>query len=214
MTEIKCIQGSDEWFQERLGKVTGSHFGTIMPTPKQKNKNLSKGQLTYLRKVAAEILTGEREESYMSKSMEWGNTWEATAKQAYYAHVMETVRDCGFYTDGEMIGSSPDGIIGNNERTFETKCPESKQHLFYWLNPNELYNEYKWQVIGEVYCSEVSEKSGVITSYDPRMPDSRKLVIYEFTPTVEEFELLRFRLDLCIDKIKTWIEEPPIEINF
>lgn len=213
MNEIKCIQGSDEWFNIRLGKITGSHFDSIMPTPKQKDNALSKGQLTYLRKVAAEILTGEREDSFQSKSMVWGNTWEPTARKAYSAQVMETVRECGIFTDDIMIGSSPDGIVGNNERTFETKCPESKQHLFYYLHPEELYKEYKWQSIGEVYCSEVSERSGVITSFDPRMPDNRQLVIYDVIPTIEEFELLAYRIELCSAKIKEWVTDP-IDVNF
>lgn len=213
MKEINVIQGSDEWFEIRLGKITGSHFDTIMPTSKQKDNALSKGQLTYLRKVAAEILTGEREDSYKSKSMEWGETWESASKKTYSMHEMVKVRDCGFFTDEIMKGSSPDGIIGNNERSFETKCPESKQHLFYFLNPEDLYKEYKWQSIGEVYCSDVSGKAGVITSFDPRMPDNRKLVIYEFEPTTEELELLKFRLELCSNKVNEWIGENPIDIE-
>ena len=214
MKEINVEQRSDEWFNIRLGKITGSHFGDVMPTAKQKDNALSKGQLTYLRKVAAEILTGEREASYTSRAMEWGNEWETAAMKLYSVTTLTTVRECGFYTDDIMIGSSPDGIVGNNSRTFETKCPESKQHLFYYLNPEELYKEYKWQGIGEVYCSEVSDKSGVITSFDPRMPDDRKLVIYDFEPTIEDYELLRFRLDLCIGKIKEWIAEKPIQVDF
>ncbi len=215
MTEINVIQGSAEWFELRTGLITGSHFNDIMPTARQKDNAWSKGQLSYLRKVAAEILTGTREDlGYKSNSMEWGEYQEPHAKRCYSLHEVVKVRDCGIFTDELFIGSSPDGIIGNMERTIEAKCPESKQHLRYFNDPIEIYNDYKWQAIGEVYCSEVTDRSGVCISYDPRMPDNRQLAIYEFSPTVEEFELLKFRLDLAIETIKPWIAEIPIEVNF
>lgn len=215
MIEIDVVQNSDEWFELRTAKITGSHFSDIMPTAKQKDDAWSKGQYTYLRKVAAEILTGMREESgYQSKSMEWGQTYEPFAKRAYSMHELVNVRDCGFFTDELFIGSSPDGIIGNNERTIEVKCPESKQHLRYFNDPVEIYNDYKWQSIGEVYCSEVKDKSGVCISYDPRMPDNRQLAIYEFIPTDEELELLKYRLNMAIEIIKPWIAEIPIQVDF
>ncbi len=212
--EIKVVQNTDEWFNLRTGKITGSHFDTIMPTARQKDNAWSKGQLTYLRKVAAEILTGEREDlAYQSRSMIWGQTHEPEAKKRYSFHTMQEVRDCGFYTDDLFLGSSPDGMINENERTIETKCPESKQHLYYHLNPVDLYKEYKWQCIGEVRLSECTSKAGVIASFDPRMPDDRQLVIYEFEPTAEEFELLDHRLKLAVELITEWIGDKPIDIE-
>lgn len=235
MKEIKCEQLSDEWFELRLGKITGSHFDLIMQTDGQKTaiekvvKNnekykdkpdklkpmpprFSDGQLTYLYRVAAELLTNEREETFETKSMRWGTEHELMAKQCYSMRHLVNVNDCGFFTDEVMTGSSPDGIIGDRLRTFEAKCPESKQHFYYYLYPEELFKKYKWQAIGECYFTGIDK--GVICSFDPRMPDDKQLVEYEFDPTEEQYTELKYRLKECVYLINEWLEDKPIQVEF
>jgi len=234
MKEIKCEQGTDEWFEARLGKCTGSHFDLIMQTDGQKKaiatvlKNnekyadkpekqkplpprFSDGQLTYLYRVAAELLTNMREETFESKSMRWGTEHEPMAKQAYSMKHLVTVNDCGFFTDEIMTGSSPDGIVGDKLSIIEIKCPESKQHFYYSLYPEELFKKYKWQAIGECYFTGISK--GVICSFDPRYPDDKQLVEYEFLPSEEQYRDLEDRLKECTDLINEWISEDPIDIE-
>lgn len=235
--EIKVDQLSDEWFEARLGKVTGSHFDLIMQTDGQKSatekvlKNnikyadkpekqkplppmFSDGQLTYLYRVAAELLTNMREETFESKSMRWGTEHEDEAKQAYSMKHLVDVNDCGFFTDEIMSGSSPDGIIGARLKTLEIKCPESKQHFYYSLFPDELFKKYKWQCIGECYFTGIT--NGVICSFDPRMPYDRRLVEYEFSPSEENYRDLEDRLNECKELINGWLsdEDEPIQVDF
>lgn len=202
MKEIDCIQGSEEWFEARLGHMTGSRFQDIMPSEKAK-KEWTDGQLTYIRKVAAEILTGVREDSFTSKSMEWGNTWEPVARQKYSDMIMSPIRECGFFEYTEYSGSSPDGIIGDNSATFEVKCPESKQHLRYLLDPSELWKDYKWQVIGEMLCTGIHE--AVIVSFDPRFPESKQIAVYHPENCDDDLRKLEDRIKKATDMLKEWI---------
>jgi hypothetical protein len=202
MKEIKCIQGSDEWFEARLGLLTGSHFQELMPSERAK-KEWTDGQLSYLRRVAAEILTGQREETYQSPAMVWGTTWEPVAREAYSDLTMTSIRECGFFQYSEYVGSSPDGIIGKDASTFECKCPASKQHLRYFLDPAELWKDYKWQVVGEMLCTGIHE--AVIVSYDPRFPEIKQLAVYHPKDYADDLKKLEDRLGKATEILKEWI---------
>jgi hypothetical protein len=201
--ELKVVQNSDEWFNARIGKITASHFDEIMPSSKQKKLPYNDTQAKYLYKVAAEILTNEREDSYTSKHMEWGNTYEPFAKKFYSDLNMCVVRDPGFFTDEAFLGDSPDGII-ERERTLEFKCPTSKQHFFYSLYPEELYKAYRWQAIGHCFFTGIHQ--GSVCSYDPRFPEDKRLIEYKFEPTLEEFTQLNNRLEECVYTINGWLK--------
>jgi len=211
MSELKVEQLSVEWFAVRLHRITGSKFQKLMPTKKQKPDQWSAGQLTILREIAAQALTGEREETYTTKQMQWGIDNEENARRAFELHEMTTVRECGLFIYSDYIAASPDGIIESTGETWEAKCPTSKQHLLYFLDSDVLFNDYKWQVIGECFCAE--KKKGVICSYDPRFPENKRLVVHRFEPTIEDFELLKNRLNLAVELIKEWVSDP-IDIEF
>lgn len=120
MKIVDCIQGSEEWYEARLGFVTASNFGKVL------NKKTGRG--LYMRKIAAERLTGFREESYKNDVMEAGSERETEARRYY-----EMANDCkveqvGFVMRDEWIGGSPDGLIGKNG-LLEIKCPLSSTHI-------------------------------------------------------------------------------------
>lgn len=205
MNEIICEQRSDEWFKARLGKLTGSKFPKLMPTPRQRTE-WNDTQLGILRECAAEIMTGEREETFQSAAMAWGNDHEDEAREAYEMLSMETVRTCGFFQHSEYIGSSPDGIIGDMKGVWECKCPTPKQHLRYFLDPAELWKDYKWQVVGHMLATGIH--SGLIMSYDPRYPEHKQIAIYRPTegPEIETaIAELQARLDSAVTIIKEWV---------
>lgn len=227
-TEVICESLSEKWFQTRLGKMGGTRIKKLMPTDQQlkaiakaiakaekKNEPLelpfpwSDGQLTILRDVAAEILTGEREETFTNKAMQWGTDNEPNARRAFEDKEMVVVRECGIYVYNDYVAVSPDGDIEDNKESWEAKCPTSKQHLLYYLDSNILYDDYKWQTIAECWAMEY--KKGVICSYDPRFPDDKQLVIHRFEPTAEEFKALEDRLIAAVQLIKEWIGEKPID---
>lgn len=203
--EIKCEQRSDEWFMARLGKLTASRFPDLMKTAKQRLQ-WNQTQLTILRQVAAEIITGEVEEIYTSKAMQWGIDNEVYGRELWAVENLETVRTCGFYQHSEYIGGSPDGIVirdGEDWGVFEIKCPSSKNHLMYELDNNELMRNYYGQILGESIVTGLRNYS--LVSFDPRFPDGRKFVTVTGEFGLEDIAVLESRLFDALDIIKEWI---------
>jgi len=77
MKIIDCVQGSEEWFTARLGKVTGTGFAKVLA------KGQGKTRKSYMIQLAAERLTGLAQESYSNAAMEWGTEHEADARIRY-----------------------------------------------------------------------------------------------------------------------------------
>lgn len=157
MTEIDCQQGSEEWFEARLGFVTASNF------PKVLNKRTGRG--LYMRKLAAERLTGFQEESYKNGIMENGQLTEAEARWFYEAANDLSVRQVGFVMRDKDIGGSPDGLVGE-DGIIEIKCPLSSTHISNILS-NKMPSEYEPQVQGLLWITERQWCDFI--SYDPRV---------------------------------------------
>ena len=203
MKEIKVEQNTVEWMNLRAGKITASKFDVLMPTPKQKIDQFSKGQLTYLRQVSAEILTGEYEETYQNKAMQDGHEREPFAREALSKAVGIPIRESGFWEVNDMIGVSPDGIAGFNEFTVELKCPTSPTHLLYLLDIKELFKQYEWQIKSQMWGSGIHE--GYYGSYSPLFEDYKQLSYSSYGLTEEDIDLLNNRTGHAVDLIKEWI---------
>ncbi len=204
--EFDFIQRSDEWFKARSGKLTGSHFSEIMPSKTDMKKGIFNkwtiAQEKVLYRVASEILTGYpvKEQGFISSDMMWGIEKEEEARKAVESHLMLDSRECGIFQRGEFIASSPDAIMGDNEVTLELKCPSSGVHFGYLKNPQSLYEAYKWQVLGEMYCTGID--AGIIASYDPRFEDSKQLVVVEVMDFADDMQCLIDRLGAFSEKIQ------------
>jgi hypothetical protein len=211
MTEIKCEQMSVEWFTHRLGKITGSKLQKLMPTKKQKIDQWNDTQLSILRECVAERLTGEREETFTNKAMQWGIDHESFARDALSTAINMPIRDSGFWKYSDYIGVSPDGIVGFNEAVCELKCPMSKQHVRYMLDIDELFKDYEWQIKVEMYGTGIH--NNYYASYDPRFPDDKMLSYSSYTLTQEDIDMLDNRLNLAVEFIKEWTGDSPIDIE-
>lgn len=107
MQIINCQQGTPEWFAARLGIPTASKFQTII------TKKGRGGRETYMKKLAAEIVTGEIVEGYKNDNMERGHVMEVDARNLYaFENDVEPVL-VGFIRDGEK-GCSPDALVGDD----------------------------------------------------------------------------------------------------
>ena len=157
MKIIDCIQGSEEWFEARLGFVTASNFHKVL--------NKKTGHGLYMRKLAAERLTGLLEESYKNEVMEYGNETEQSARLHY-----ERANDCkieqvGFIRRDKWVGGSPDGLVGR-EGLIEIKCPLSSTHIEIILN-GKMPTLHISQVQGLLWITE--RKWCDFVSFDPRV---------------------------------------------
>lgn len=159
------IQGSDEWFTARLGKLTASRMADVLATTKT---GASASREAYAYDLAIERLTGQRNEGFKGASMQWGNDTEPMARAAYELHSGELVSEAPFiqHPTIPMAGASPDGLVGNDGQ-IEIKCPDKKQHMAYLrlpAAPTKYLPQINWQLActGRAWCDFVS--------YDPRFP--------------------------------------------
>lgn len=160
MKVINCEQGSEEWFAARLGVPSASNFSKVLA------KGSGATRKSYMYELAAEIITGERAESYSNAAMEHGNLYEAEARKAYEFMTDLEVTEVGFIkTDDDSAGASPDGLVGE-KGLVEIKCPKTSTHIE-TIEGGKVPPKHKAQIQGQLWVSE-REWCDFI-SYDPRI---------------------------------------------
>lgn len=166
-------QRSEQWFQDRLGRVTGSRFHDIMATGKDGKPLLSRK--TAITEITLELLTGTPSPSWTSKATNWGIEHEPAARMAYEAHTGELCEEVGFIVHPryQQAGASPDGLVGDRGG-FEAKCPfNASVHLDTLLNG--MPKEHIAQVQGGMWCTDRDWWHFV--SYHPAFPKEMQLYI-------------------------------------
>lgn len=136
-----CEQGTEEWLQCRLGKLTGSVAHTIAVK--------GKGLDTLCLEKATEILTGIIPEGYTNEAMQHGHEYEAEARNIYELETGNKVVQVGFCEDNEFVGVSPDGLI-DDDGLIEIKCPQDKtytQYLIDMIIKPEYYAQMQMQML-------------------------------------------------------------------
>jgi hypothetical protein len=205
VAEFPFPQRSPEWFAQRSGKITGSKFEDVMKSGRKKDEIWGQSALTYLRKVAAEILTGEYEETPTTKDMEWGQIWEDAAVKAFNEKTGLNMRSCGFFENSLIrgCGSSPDAV--DKGMTLEVKCKKSKNHMLYLLDTEELIKAHRWQVVGEALFTE--SEIAFIASFDPRFQEDKQLAIYEYPreDLARDKNILMARLIAAAALVQEWV---------
>jgi putative phage-type endonuclease len=193
-------QGTEEWHQLRLGKVTASRVADILAKTKS-GASASRGN--YLIELALQRVTKTIEESYSNSAMEWGVATEPQARVAYEVLTGNFVDQIAFVNHPtiEGFGCSPDGLVG--EGLIEIKCPNSATHWSY-IKANEPPQKYIIQmqaqmaVTGAKWCDFVS--------FDPRMPERSQLLIIRVNRDNE------FIAEMEND-IKQFLSEVEAEVN-
>ena len=140
------VQGSPEWTKARLGIPTSSNFDKLITTEGEPSKQRQK----YMYQLAAERITGVKEESYKNGIMERGILMEAEARDMYAfisGNEVEQVGVC-FPDEKKLYGCSPDGLVGKDGQ-IEVKCPTSAIHVGYLLE-GVLPKDYFQQVQGQL----------------------------------------------------------------
>lgn len=167
------IQGSDEWKEARLGKVTASKITDVMAQGRSGQPSATRA--TYMGQLIAERLTGVPADSFKSEAMEWGNETEAQARNAYAFMRDVDVQEVGFITHPtiEDSGASPDGFSGE-DGLVEIKCPNTATHIKTVLSgaaPAQYIKQMQWQMActGREWCDFIS--------YDPRLPEHMQMVV-------------------------------------
>lgn len=110
-------QGSPEWHDARVGRLTASCFAAAMGiNPYQSRQKLY------------DEMTGTADPFTGNEMTQWGEDHEPDAIFAYEAFIGEFVTPTGFWThpEAEWLGASPDGLVVNSG-LIECKCKFSQE---------------------------------------------------------------------------------------
>ena len=170
-------QGTENWFADRLGKVTASRLADVLAKTKT---GYSASRTNYITQLVLERITNTRAESYSNSAMQWGTEQEPFARAAYEAHTGQMVDEVGFmpHPNIEASGASPDGLVGDCGMV-EIKCPSSSTALEVWLTHSQGGNpvdaKYYAQMQWQMRCADRQWCDYVV--FDPRMPAKAQLFI-------------------------------------
>jgi putative phage-type endonuclease len=187
------IQGSDEWFAARLGRVTASRIGDVLAKTKS---GWGASRYSYMGELIAERLTGRPNESFTTTAMQWGKDNEAKARAAYEFKYDKVVTEVGFIEHPRfegLAGASPDGLVENG--LIEIKCPSTITHLETITSGNiptryQLQMQWQMECTGKSWCDFIS--------FDPRLPENLQL----FVKRVEIGELIEPEIRRFTDEMR------------
>lgn len=161
-------QNTEKWFTLRMGRFTGSEFRSLMAGKE------TAAYRTLIANKAYERITGQRVVTFVNEWMNRGHELEDDARMEYTGFTFNHVEPGGFFTLGDNMGASPDGLICDIG-LLEIKCPALHTHVEY-LRKNALPSEYKWQVHGQLMVSGMDYCDFI--SYYP----GTKLFVYKVNP--------------------------------
>lgn len=153
-------QSSDEWQQLRIGFITASRFKDVLA------KGAGKTRASYMKEIAAEIITGEAQSKFTSKDMEWGTETEPQAIAMYeFDKGIQGERIAFASIDNLPIGCSPDLVV-SNDGLAEFKCPRTTTQIDTFLS-GVMPSIHMAQVQGQMWVMERDWCDFV--SFDPRI---------------------------------------------
>lgn len=190
---IDCEQNSLAWFNARKGLPTASGFKAILA------KGEGKTRASYLRRLAAEIITGEPLESFSTPAMARGHDLEDEARD-YFSFLMDVQPTrVGFIRNGRK-GCSPDSLINSSE-LLEIKTQRGDL-LIETILKDEVPSEHKAQIQGQLWVAE--REVCHLLVYWPAMPPFIKSVhrdekfINELSAAVSSFNA---DLDQLVERV-------------
>ena len=187
-------QNSDEWFEMRLGRVTGSKAATIMANY---GKAFGNPAVEYAQRLALERVTGVRDstDSLKSNYLDRGHELEPVARFEY--ETMNFVSNGGFFKN-EKTGDSPDGLVGTNGVVeIKSVIPNIQWKV---LKSKKYPTSHKWQIQWHLWISK--RKWCDFISFCPEMVEGKQLFIDRVFPDLEAFKQIEYRLAEFELKIK------------
>jgi len=165
-------QGSEAWFEARIGKVTASRVADVLAKTKS---GYSTSRDNYMAQLVCERLTKQKAESFSNAAMQHGTDTEPLARAAYESLKDVLVDEVGFVPHPSIImaGASPDGLVGDNG-LLEIKCPNTATHIDTLLSqtvPSKYNTQMQFQMActGRSWCDFVS--------FDNRLPEELQLFV-------------------------------------
>jgi len=172
MSHEELIQGSEEWFAARRGKITASRLGDLM-------KKTKYGESTYKTRLRMELaierITGKSASSVvMNQAMRDGVEREPDARKLFEAVTGKEIALCGSFDHPSIVNSSasPDGLVRSEDAILEIKCPTHVTHAKN-LMAKGMDKRYNFQVQFQIACTESTH--GYFASYHPDFPGDLRI---------------------------------------
>ena len=198
ITHSNLIQGSAEWLQSRLGKITASQSQSLMAA-----KGLGKGAETYALELIAEIITEEPKYVPVTWQMEHGHEYEPVAREIYELNRKIKVKQVGGIQYDDSMWYSPDGLVGS-KGLIEIKCPQPLQHLRI-LTHEGLMDEYYHQIQFGLYASGRAWCDWI--SYQPNFPDDKSFKVIRVERDEDYIRLLAKRVHEFKELMKSLMDK-------
>ena len=197
MIDLEIKQGTEEWHQIRLGKVTASRVSDVMSKIKSGE---SAGRKNYKMDLVVERLTNTPTSSFTNAAMAWGTETEPLARMAYEVHSGNFVETVAFiqHPSIEWFGCSPDGLIGS-EGNLEIKCPNTSTHIDYLL-AGVPPAKYVPQMQTQMACT--GRLWTDFVSYDPRLPPELQLFVVRLDRDEAYIQQIEDEVKQFLDEIK------------
>ena len=203
-------QRTEEWFQQRLGKVTASRISDVIAKTKT---GVSTSRQNYLIQLVSERLTGKKGDSFVNQAMLDGIERESAARALYMLNKDVSVTEVGFF-DHPVItnsGASPDGAVNAEEEgkyagLIEIKCPIETTHTNTLMSksvPSKYIPQMQWQLA----CTGASWVDFV--SYNPNFPPELQL----FIARVDRNQIYISELEVEVEKFLDEVEQTIIKLN-
>lgn len=178
-TIVNAEQRSPEWFDARLGRITGSRAGDMLATIKSGGWAASRKNL--LMQLVLERVTCKcQERTVQTQAMADGVEREPEALRLYEHLTGNSIRHTGFLRHTELYaGCSLDGHVGDFEGVVEAKCPMPATHYEY-LRTGIVPEHYRLQCIHALWMTGAQWCDWI--SFHPDFPEALRLKVVRVTP--------------------------------
>lgn len=182
-------QNSDDWYNLRAGRLTGSKLGVIMANY---GKAFGEPAKKYAVNIAIEQITGKPISSdYTNEHMQRGHEQEPIARALYEDYNFCDVSNGGFFESG-FIGVSPDGLV-DDDGVIEIKSVIASVH-YANVKRQAVDPAYKWQCIGNLKYTDREYLDFISFCVD--FPVDKQLFIHRINKAelVKEFAMIEDRV--------------------
>jgi len=196
-----CEQGSSEWHKLRLGRITASKMKDVLS--KGRGTAPSKTAESYMMELLAERLTGEPKPFFENDAMRWGTETEPQARAMYELKSGNTVKEVAFIAEGDHLGVSPDGLIGD-DGMLEIKCPTTITQIRRALTDN-YSNDYYEQIQMQLWIAQ--RQWCDFLSFDPRLDVDAGYLLQRVERDEEFIKNMEEKTGLFITKMNDLYEQ-------
>lgn len=146
---LDAPQGSPEWVEARVGKVTASRLKDWLAVSKRDGKPLM-ARLDYERELAFEVEFKVPFERFVTNAMLQGQEMEEFLKRQYAQHYDVIVKPVGAYYSDSFV-ASPDGEVGDDGLV---ECKWVYDNTFSKVLTEGVQDDHMLQIQGQLWASD------------------------------------------------------------